>query len=419
MLFISKKLTVALVSIACIGGFVFATGTNIANNDTNKPIEVQAALEKTSASAIRITVDKGGWGWSNLHIHYWNVTTDEGYEHAGTAWRGKPLVNNSYEFPWYVSAVYFHINADEEGSANRETHDRYVDARGDYLVNNFVWDGETGKANVTVTRTGDYFQEDVFYVTNPGYDGGVDSSRTRLWLYRGHYGTADAIVFLNINDTLYEASDYVHAWEAGNNHHHYLAYYDVSINLITGKSFNFLKIKNDLTTIWNTSSTLTYATGDSSYLFKLDASSGDTLTKSTVTQSIRSNFFAKVLEGYLTCSDNLDNGYPAFGSIDNNFLPRDGEFWDMEGNLDDIDITDYAGKGTSGYTSSRGTGVQVNAYTKYEALNDLYTNSGTWTRGILINISINNEYLQPFFIGILFFGSLTLFTLISKKRRYQ
>jgi hypothetical protein len=372
-----KKAFLMVLGLSMAIGFgITHSRLNSTGGGAINPIEVSAAPEKTSASAIRITVDKGDWGWSNLHIYCWSPTVDEGYSFDCEDWRGYPLVTPEsgfpyYEFPYYVSAVNFIINADEEGgSANKETHAQFVDARGDYLVDTFQWYGGAIKASVTVTRTGDYNAE--IYPITSGHTAGIDSTRTRIWLYRGHYGTDDAIVVLNIDDTWYSPSGYVHAWDVGDSHHHYLPYFDIPLDLIIGEQFNFLKINMPRTAIWNTSSTLTYATGDSSYLFKLPEDVGDTLTKSTVTQTITNWFFAKVLEGYLTCSDNLDNGYSAFSAIDSNFLPRDEELWDMVGNLGDIDITDYAGEGTSGYASSRGTGVQVNAYAKYLALQRMY-----------------------------------------------
>ena len=86
--------------------------------------------------------------------------------------------------------------------------------------------------------------------------------------------------------------------------------------------------------------------------------------------TVYNTFFAKVLEGYLTCSASADNGYGAFNLVDTNFLPKDGN-WKMDGQLSDVTITDYA-YGSDYSSTSQRTLTEVNAFHKYEALETEY-----------------------------------------------
>jgi len=254
-----------------------------------------------------------------------------------------------------------------------------------------------------------------------GYTGGIDASRTRLWLNRGHYGTLDAIVVLNIDDSsYYQPSGYVQALNSGTN----FAFYDVEVSLITGKPLKFHKVKNDLTTIWNTSTSLTYSTGDSGFLYSIpsiDGVDGNVLTKGALSERIVSTFFAKVLEGYLTCNDSLDNGYLAFPNIDSNFLPRttvaETEVWNMEGNLGGIDITDYSGIGKVDYSAPRGIGAPTDGYVKYTAMQAMYNNNpgGSGARTIQPTPSFNLGLVA--IIGTLSLTALAGFYFLKTKKQ--
>ena len=121
----------------------------------------------------------------------------------------------------------------------------------------------------------------------------------------------------------------------------------------------------------------------------------------------------------MTCKASASNGYFAFPQIDANFLPRDGENWNLEGNLGGVIITDFAGVGTSGYGSPRGTGVQVNAYAKYEGLQAMYNLHGS--SGVIANKSktSNNETLFTLIITALGISTLAGVYYFRKRKTAQ
>ncbi|MFA7068433.1 MAG: LPXTG cell wall anchor domain-containing protein, partial [Acidaminococcaceae bacterium] len=125
-------------------------------------------------------------------------------------------------------------------------------------------------------------------------------------------------------------------------------------------------------------------------------------------------FFAKVLEGYLTCDASPVNGYMAFNLIDTNFLPRVASVWNMEGDLagnlikDFLSETDYA-------TGTRETVAATDAFAKYQMMQNLYiaTNNPTQNIGYF-----DNKSSLPLIIGIALVGLTSLAGLyILKKKR--
>lgn len=273
-----------------------------------------------------------------------------------------------------------------------------------------------GVFGVAATKS-DTIGADAAITTSPGYTDGIDQDRTRIWLDRGHYGTTDATVIIRIDGTYeFQPSGYEQALQSGL----WYAYYDVEISMITGKEIRFLKVQSDEpNAIWNTSTPLTYTTGDSSYLFKLPTTDDSTnlLKKTSVTGRIVNNFFAKVLEGYLTCSSNIDNGYEAFNNIDTNFLPRTSDdFWDMEGNLGDVTITDYAGVGTTPYENPRGTGQATNAYVKYSWMQSLYNSAHPVSGERNIDTNSTNNVTLITLVGTLSLSALAGFYFLKTKK---
>lgn len=221
---------------------------------------------------------------------------------------------------------------------------------------------------------------------------GVDNSKMRIWLRRGHFGNFGDVV-INYDNLLVYPSGYVFSTifdDKANQHYNYHAYFDIPK---TTSHIRFLKIPSDRTTIWETSTTHTISSGDNSKLFHLPDSDQVTETLSTyntIPFKVTNYFIAKVLEGYLTCSNDSVNGYGAFPEIDSHLIPKTtengNEIWNVDGNIDVINISDY--NGSDGYTvgeyNTSNTGVQVNAQAKYDALLDMYTNN-TWTRPISSN----------------------------------
>ncbi len=322
---------------------------------------------KTTDSKIRFTFkDHNNWKWSWNQIKYQNavVTPGNTFEDWQT---GNVNIEDYFVLPSYVLSIEIGIWG-EQGWIEPVT----LSSHGDWSLGEFDWQ-DPHRVITRVVRIGDYFEQ---YSVEEGYDGGVDTLRTRLWFYRGHYAADGGYVALNINDRLIKASGHSHAW-TGEDHHNYFAYFDVLLSDILNKDIRLHRIKDDNTTIWNTSSAVRYSSGMSSYLFKIDAVSGDTLQFGANPNKFRSGFFAKVLEGYLTCSPSIDNGYGAFDNMKNNFFKEGAGAlgFDIDGDPAAESIIDYSGIGTGNYGSSRGNGPSVNAEIKYNALQALYNAS--------------------------------------------
>lgn len=354
-----KKILKLITSAFLFGAIAFGVVQNGRNS-----VKVSAAPVKTESPAIKLNfIDNWGWSWYKLSFS--NAVVDAGYSYNN--WTQNPFtIANGFELPAYVQQITVTLDG-KDGPFQPVT----ITSRGEWTLTGFAWQ-DPNRVITSVTRTGDYFST---YATTTGYNGGVDASRTRLWLDRGNYTGDDNIVVLNIADTLIEPSGYVEKHGG-----YFYAYYDVLISSIQGNNFKFHKLKNDKTAIWNTTTELTYNSGDSGYLFKVDpvdnGTGTSTLTKGAVNGTILNTFFAKVLEGYLTCAVDANNGYLAFNNIDANFLPRTGGNWDMAGDLGGINgvtINDYDGQGTAPYSSPRGANtVAVDAYEKYVALQAAY-----------------------------------------------
>jgi len=244
-----------------------------------------------------------------------------------------------------------------------------------------VWDGATttwstysARATVTLTATTE----------------GISSSKARIWVDRsGHY--EDGYTWaLKIGTTRYQPTGFEKALKLDETNDRWFPYYDLPISVLTGNISisivnSFLKVVVEVPEV-------AYSAGDNSVIWKVDyVSEAWSIAKGAITQRIYNTFFAKVLEGYLSCSDSEVNGYMAFGSIDENFLPRTGEpeVWDMEGDLAGNLIADYETQ--ANYSSgTREETATTDAYAKYEFMRLKYEGSS----GAQIDVGYldNNSY---------------------------
>lgn len=156
-------------------------------------------------------------------------------------------------------------------------------------------------------------------------------------------------------------------------------YFDMPLSLLKGG------FKIDLVVFSTTKQevvilTGAYSAGDNNKVWKVNHSEGTwSVSKGAITERILNTFLAKVLKGYLTCSPSAENGYNAFQLMDTNIIPRADGNWNVQSDLGGekgVKITDYAEIGTGDYATDRGTGVQVDAYDKYTALEAMYNSSG-------------------------------------------
>lgn len=398
-------------------GVAFSVGVATSTLSFNTPAQVSAAeLETEQKAAIKINVDIGDWGWTDLKLYYFNAKSDgldpaTAHDPDNNGWPGVLLTANSIVLPATIHHADVIVVGSEGGNNKQTVNIEGIDGPGEYLIDTFVWNGTLGKADVTLTRSGDFFVS--AYKTTAGYTGGIDSLRTRIWLDRGHFGDS-GITALNIGGTLYKPSGYSQVRVDGVPHTSWFPYYDVLLETITGNSFHFLKLSGDLTALLETSTSLTYVSGDSSYLFYLPGTNqaGDeTLGKGSVLGRITNTFFAKVLSGYLSCSESVDNGYAAFAKMDENFLPKAEGVWDMQGDLAGNMIDDYTAQ--SDYSSGT-RGTPIDAYVKYQKMQSLYT---------LLHPSQNIGYFEnnnviALIIGIALVGLTSIAGLyILKKKR--
>lgn len=376
-----------------LAGVLFA-GAVIAHHE-EKAVGVAAVdlpTEQVDVIKLKIEIGEGPASWSPpLVFHgfdYKEAATLDGWVYDNGFIGPDRFVDGVFAFPWYVTSVEVQAIATQAHSEWTQYHKPdfiTIDAGKLHTIKLTAWGKpfvheHTHVEGATASR----------YLLEPEYNSGVDASRTRLWVNRGHYNNEDgtSIVALETNGKLYRPSGY----EAKDESLHY-AYYDIRISELTGKSLRFHKLKSDLTELWNSSSAHSYTAGDSSSLFIIPANNvewGETdplliaaaneLTLGKVTGPFNVSFLAKVLEGYLTCQPSLENGYLAFRNIEENFIPiknygteeAPNYGWDTVGTLSEEEITDYPGTGTSLYSGARGEGTAVNAQAKYDYLSLMY-----------------------------------------------
>lgn len=400
-----KKTNVFLALIALSAGII-----GISLKWDKEEVKVEAAPIKTADSKIRFTFNGyDNWEWDNGYykIRYSGAVVSSGSYNDWTS--GSVNISEYFVLPSNVTSIWIGLDG-RDGKINSV----HLTSHGDWSLGSFQWQ-DPNRVITRNVRVGDYFEK---YSAEEGYGGGVDELRTRLWFYRGHYGKEDGYVALNINDRLIKASGHSHAW-LGDDHHNHFAYFDVLLTDILNKNIKFHKIKADNTEIWNTSTSIKYVAGMSSFLFMIDAINGDMLTAGSNPNRFRSGFFAKVLEGYLTCSSSIDNGYGAFENMKNNFFKTgsDSLGFDMDGNPSVESISDYSGKGTDNYGSSRGTGVLVTAEAKYHALQNMH-NSGRIEGGQgIVSNSPNQNANATVVITILGLVTLGGYYFLSRKKK--
>lgn len=194
---------------------------------------------------------------------------------------------------------------------------------------------------------------------------GITNDKVRLWLNRNSHYEDGYSYIIKLNNEYFAPTGHENALYFGVDSSRWFAYYDLPLSKLTGKTLTFIVINGNNETQY-VFPNISFASGDNSKVWNVNFNAGNgTITKGAITDRIHNTFFAKVLEGYLTCSPSVDNGYGAFSALDANFLPRDGSNWNMEGDLGGITINDYLSE--SDYTTGNRTAT-VDAYVKYVAL---------------------------------------------------
>jgi hypothetical protein len=204
----------------------------------------------------------------------------------------------------------------------------------------------------------------------------VNQDRFRLWVDRGGYESANALVSIQYGNTvsdttvIYSPSGFVER-----SLDYYYAYFDLPLfSEIT--QFRIVRLSEKRGTIWTRSPIVTWNTTNHAnrVLFVNDNGNindvgSHSLTFGAIQSTFNreSNFLAKVLEGYLTCSDDsILNGYGEFTQMRSTYFFDGSTLKTIIGQyVEDGSLTDYT-DGAS-YTTNRGLRV-VNAYDKYVAL---------------------------------------------------
>jgi hypothetical protein len=291
------------------------------------------------------------------------------------------------------------------------TEDALPEFHWDYKVSqttNLIYDGTNDLFDNSDLSWKTYVERPT--VTLTATTEGVTSSKVRIWLDRsGHYEEGYTWA-MKIGTTLYQPTGFEKALKLTGSDR-FFAYYDMPTSVLTGNiGFSvvnsFLKVEVEIPAV-------AFTTGDNNKVWKVDyVSEAWTLTKGAITERIYNTFFAKVLEGYLTCDANAINGYGAFEELDANFLPRVAELWNMEGLLSDVNINDYM------YQMDYSSGfrpLEVNAYDKYLALQAYYDAANP--APITLNFDSNAQITTLIIIALA--GILTLAGYILLRKRYR
>ncbi|OQC11196.1 MAG: hypothetical protein BWX74_00316 [Tenericutes bacterium ADurb.Bin087] len=227
---------------------------------------------------------------------------------------------------------------------------------------------------------------------------GINNDKVRIWVNRdGHYATTDYQYLLKAGDVHYTATGYEKALFTGDVH---FVYFDVPLSAVNGKNVDLVIVDTGLYFQVAVAGGV-YAAKDNSKLWTVTESGGTfAVAKGAVSGRVYNTFVGKVLEGYLTCSTSNDNGHGAFPTMKANLIPWVTETeMNVEGQLSDVNITDYTGEGTAGYGDIANRTATVDAWAKYLALEAL-------GGGIPSGQNRTNEFANVNIINLLAIGML-------------
>ena len=278
-------------------------------------------------------------------------------------------------------------------------------------------------------------------VSTSAAEGDVDTSALnfRMWVNRGNY-TDGNVTYVRIYDEegtaqTIEAAGYAQVQTDAR----WLAYYDVPKTAI-GRKITFY-IRNNADT-WNTEADeintgkdaegnntfapYTYFTGDNAQIYYI-WDDGTHFSRGSLQSDFGANSaipaaYKHVLEGYYTCSSDMDNGYGNWAEFTKTWIhnPDAGEggmwFTPNEG-MDQVLINDFEGKD---YANGERVENSTNVWTKYNAMNARYEASiaessplfgisfGNMDNGIIIAV-----------VTLLSVVSVSAIVFISMKRRHS
>jgi len=247
---------------------------------------------------------------------------------------------------------------------------------------------------------------------------GISSTRFRIWLDRNNHFPGDPYQYLlKVGTDRYSVTGYEKALDFGLDGI-YFPYWDIEIATVKGKEVGFTVV-NAANEVQVEVPASTFVEKDNSKLWKINLS-GETWSyeKTVVSEKVYNTFVRKVLEGYLSCSPSVDNGYGAFNLMDNTFIPKvdagGTTIWNMSGTLGGQTIDDYAS--VEAYETGERT-VEVDAYVKYQMLaaNYLANSGGGGASFSLINSSNNTPLILMFIFSLLGVGFISYLRLKKYK----
>lgn len=262
----------------------------------------------------------------------------------------------------------------------------------------------------------DHWQSYNDYVTRTPTTEGINSSKMRIWLNRvNHYAGDSYEYLLRVGTTRYAPTGYEKALHWNNNEGGlFFPYYDVNINDFVGKQVG-LTVRNSYNGNLEVDiPAQTFVEGDNSKVIEPVYNNGWSYKKDVLRGRIHNTFVAKVLEGYLTCSASVSNGYGAFSILDQNIIKRSGvDEMNIENNLDQATLVDFAN--VSNYPSGNRT-VTIDAWTKYQALQMYYENAQSSKMSLqLVNRTTDSVLTISLVIAILGISALAFYIVYRKK----
>ncbi|OQA78719.1 MAG: hypothetical protein BWY30_00516 [Tenericutes bacterium ADurb.Bin239] len=230
---------------------------------------------------------------------------------------------------------------------------------------------------------------------------GITSNKVRFWINRNsHYENIKYQYLFEVGGVYYTVTGYTEVYTST-----FFLYFDLPLAELLGNIITLYVVDTEGYRVEQLAS-ITYTAQDNSKLWGVHYESGWKLSSYAVEGRIKAGFVAKVLEGYLSCSNSIHNGYGAFNLIDQNFIPRvDGtEEWNVEGNIGDILISDYVAEADYGDVSKR-VADTTNGWNKYQMLKAL--GGGGSSGQNRVNETTNTNIIYVLVIGMLF-GIATL-----------
>ncbi len=247
---------------------------------------------------------------------------------------------------------------------------------------------------------------------------GIKSDKVRIWLDRGGHYEDGYTHALKIGETRYRPTGWEMALKLTETNR-WFAYYDVPISELTGDIG--ITIVNASLGVTVEIPAVPYTAGDNNKVWKINFVDPNwSITKGAITERIYNSFFAKVLEGYLSCDESAINGFMAFDDIDTNFLPRTAEVWNMEGDLGGQLIKDFLDK-TDYTTGTRETVAATDAYAKYTMMQGLFNaENGGGSSGLIQVVesaTTNVSYIIALMIMTLTLLAGSVFCIFKAKRQ--